>query len=125
MKMTAERRALDKIFRRRDRYDIPDWQREEVWDTAKKQCLIDSILHGWKLPKFYFVKTSDDEYEVVDGQQRLSAIFEFCSNELPLSAESAKRFGGSRYSDLSQKVLTRSTTSRSSTTLSKTRRTRN
>ncbi len=30
MKMTAERRALDKIFRRRDRYDIPDWQREEV-----------------------------------------------------------------------------------------------
>jgi len=104
MKMTAERRALDKIFRRRDRYDIPDWQREEVWDTAKKQCLIDSILRGWKLPKFYFVKTSDDEYEVVDGQQRLSAIFEFCSNELPLSAESATRFGGSRYSDLSQKV---------------------
>jgi hypothetical protein len=28
MKMTAERRALDKIYRRRDRYDIPDWQRE-------------------------------------------------------------------------------------------------
>jgi len=104
MKMTAERRALDKIFRRRDRYDIPDWQREEVWDMAKKQCLIDSILRGWKLPKFYFVKTSDDEYEVVDGQQRLSAIVEFCSNELPLSAESAKRFGGLRYSDLSQKV---------------------
>jgi len=104
MKMTAERRALDKIFRRRDRYDIPDWQREEVWDTAKKQRLIDSILRGWKLPKFYFVKASDDEHEVVDGQQRLSAIFEFCSNELPLSAESAKRFGGSLYRDLSQKV---------------------
>src|SRR5712692_1423395 len=104
MKMTAERRALDKIFRRRDRYDIPDWQREKVWDTAKKQRLIDSILRDWKLPKFYFVKTSDDEYEVVDGQQRLSAIFEFCSNELPLSAESAKRFGGSLYRDLSQKV---------------------
>jgi len=104
MKMTAERRALDKIFRRRDRYDIPDWQREEVWDAAKKQRLIDSILRGWKLPKFYFGKTSDDEYEVVDGQQRLLAIFEFCSNELPLSADSAKRFGGPRYRDLSQKV---------------------
>ena len=104
MKMTAERRALDKIFRRRDRYDIPDWQREEVWDTARKQCLIDSILRGWKVPKFYFFKTSDDEYEVVDGQQRLSAIFEFCSNELPLSAASAKRFGGLLYRDLPQKV---------------------
>lgn len=104
MKMTAERRALDKIFRRRDRYEIPDWQREEVWDTSKKQRLIDSILRGWKLPKFYFVKTSGDEHEVVDGQQRLSAIFEFCSNELSLSTKSAKQFGGSLYRDLQQKV---------------------
>jgi len=104
MKMMAERRAIDKIFRRRDRYDIPDWQREEVWDTAKKQLLIDSILRGWKPPKFYFVKTSDDEYDVEDGQQRLLAIFEFCSNELPLSADSTKRFGGTRYRDLSQRV---------------------
>jgi hypothetical protein len=34
MKMTPEKRAIDKIFRRRDRYDIPDWQREEVWNRA-------------------------------------------------------------------------------------------
>jgi hypothetical protein len=104
MKMTPERRAVDKIYRRRDRYEIPDWQREEVWETAKKQLLIDSMLRGWKLPKFYFVKTSDDEYEVVDGQQRLSAILEFCSNELSLSSESAEEYGGSLYRDLSQKV---------------------
>ncbi len=104
MKMTPERRALDKIFRRRDRYEIPDWQREEVWDQAKKQLLIDSILRGWKLPKFYFVKSANDEYEVVDGQQRLLAIFEFCSNELALSPETAKKFGGPLYRDLSQKV---------------------
>ena len=63
MKMTAGRRALDKIYKRRDRYEIPDWQREEVWDRAKKQQLIHSILRGWKLPKFYFYKIGDDEYE--------------------------------------------------------------
>jgi Protein of unknown function DUF262 len=104
MKMTAGSRAIDKIFRRRDRYDIPEWQREEVWDPGQKQLLIDSILRGWRLPKFYFIKTSDDEYDVEDGQQRLSAIFEFCSNELPLSADSLKRFGGPLYRDLTQKV---------------------
>ena len=49
-------------------------------------------------------KELDDEYEVVDGQQRLSAIFEFCSNELSMGAESAKRFGGSVYRDLPQKL---------------------
>jgi len=101
--MTSGRRALDKIYKRRDRYDIPDWQREEVWDKSKKQQLIDSILRGWKLPKFYFSKTSgvDDEYEVVDGQQRLMAIYEFYDNELPLSLESANEFGGTYYKDLS------------------------
>ena len=104
MKMLAERRALDKIYRRRDRYEIPDWQRGEVWDDAKKQRLIDSILRGWKLPEFYLVKSSNDEYEVVDGQQRLLAIFEFCSNELSLSPESAKEFGGALYRDLPQKI---------------------
>lgn len=104
MKMTSERRAIDKIFRRRDRYDIPDWQREEVWNTEKKQRLIDSILRGWKLPKFYFVKVSEDNYLVEDGQQRLAAIWEFFSNELPLNAESTKLFGARFYKDLSRKV---------------------
>ena len=44
MKMISEKRAIDKIFRRRDRYDIPDWQRQEVWNREKKQRLIDSIV---------------------------------------------------------------------------------
>jgi uncharacterized protein with ParB-like and HNH nuclease domain len=41
--MQAEKRALDKIYKRRDRYEIPDWQREKVWNTKKKQKLIDTI----------------------------------------------------------------------------------
>jgi hypothetical protein len=104
MKMTPNRRALDKVFRRRDRYDIPDWQRTKVWDLHKKQGLIDSILRGWKLPKFYFLKTAEDEYEVVDGQQRLTAIFEFFANELALSEETTTTFGGPLYKNLKQKV---------------------
>ncbi len=100
MKMTAGKRAIDKIYKRRDRYEIPDWQREEVWDQAKKQQLIDSILRGWKLPKFYFTKVAEDEYEVVDGQQRLQSIYEFFDNELKLSAESQKVFRGATYREL-------------------------
>lgn len=93
MKMTARRRALDKIYKRRDRYEIPEWQRGEVWDTNRKQQLIDSILRGWKLPKFYFLALDDDNFEVVDGQQRLTAIYEFFANELQLSEGSAQYFG--------------------------------
>lgn len=104
MKMLSEERAIDKIFRRRDRYDIPDWQRQEVWNREKKQRLIDSILRGWKLPKFCFIELVGDNYLVEDGQQRLNAIWEFFSNDLPLSAESAKQFGGKFYRELPRKI---------------------
>jgi hypothetical protein len=104
MKMTAGTRAIDKVFRRRDRYDMPEWQREEVWSREKKQRLIDTMLRGWKLPKFYFVKASEDDYLVEDGQQRLTAIWEFFSNELPLSKDAAKAFGGRFYEDLSRRI---------------------
>lgn len=101
--MQPQRRALDKIYKRRDRYEIPEWQREEVWDAAKKKNLIDSILRGWRLPKFYFVKTAEDEFEVVDGQQRLATIYEFFANELPLNIDSVAQFGGPYYKDLKPK----------------------
>lgn len=40
-----------------------------MWDLPRKQSLIDSILRGWRLPKFYFATSA---YDVVDGQQRLA-----------------------------------------------------
>ncbi len=104
MKMTSEKRAIDKIYHRRNRYDIPDWQRGKVWGREKKQRLIDSILRGWKLPKFYFIKTAGEDYLVEDGQQRLTAILEFFSNELPLRPAAAAQFEGRLYRDLPRKV---------------------
>lgn len=105
MKMKPGQRALDKIYKRRDRYEIPEWQRGKVWDDERKRSLIDSILRGWKLPKFYFVKVEEDDvYDVVDGQQRLTAIYDFFGNNLALSDSSTKDFGGPFYKDLKPKV---------------------
>ena len=102
MKMQTKTRAIDKLYKRRDRYEIPDWQRQEVWSRSKKQNLIDTILRGWKLPKFYFLKLAEEpeQYDVVDGQQRLVTIFEFFDNDLPLSDTSANTFGGLYYQEL-------------------------
>jgi hypothetical protein len=106
MKMKSDKRELDKIYKRRDRYEIPEWQRDEVWDYTRKQMLIDSILRGWRLPKFYFVAsgTKPISYEVVDGQQRLAAIFEFLSNELELSDDTFAEFGARRYKELPDEI---------------------
>ena len=57
----------------------PDYQRPAVWSRAQKQLLIDTILRGYDIPKFYWRKVgkSPDRYEVVDGQQRLRTIWEY------------------------------------------------
>ena len=117
MKMRSDKRELDKLYKRRDRYEIPDWQRDEVWDLPRRQKLIDSILRGWRLPKFYFFATGSQTYEVVDGQQRLATIFEFLSGELALSEETATEFGGGRPTPNCLRTLrTKSTISRSTST---------
>ena len=68
MKMETRSRALDKLYKRRDRIEMPDLQREEVWTDNKKRLLIYTVLRGWHLPKFYFRKTEDGGFECVDGQ---------------------------------------------------------
>ncbi|HHQ4924896.1 TPA: DUF262 domain-containing protein [Aeromonas veronii] len=58
----------------------PDFQRGEVWTSTKKKLLIDSILREWHVPPIHLVTLSDGTYEVLDGQQRLTAIKQFVEN---------------------------------------------
>lgn len=105
MEMELRSRAIDKVYRRRDRIEMPDFQREQVWTLPKKQPLIDSILRGWHLPKFYFRKVDENIFECVDGQQRLTAIFEFFDGGLALSSDTAARIGAKTYRDLPETIL--------------------
>ncbi len=69
----------------------PDFQRPAVWGKSQKQLLIDTILQEYDVPKLYWRKTGSkpDTYDVVDGQQRLRAIWEFFDSgfKLPKDAE--------------------------------------
>jgi hypothetical protein len=100
MRMELRPRALDKLYKRRDRIEIPDWQRGAVWPLKKKQKLLDTILKEWHVPVLYFRKVGDETFECVDGQQRLTTIWEFFDNKIPLSEESQKSYGGPLYKDL-------------------------
>lgn len=60
----------------------PKYQRRLVWPFKNKVYLIDTILQGLPLPKFFVElkvepSTGKTIYEMVDGQQRLSTILEF------------------------------------------------
>lgn len=69
-----------------------EYQRSEVWNLSKKQKLIDSIIKQYNLGMI-FLRRKDDLYEVLDGQQRLKAIFDFINNEYFTSAEFTPEIG--------------------------------
>lgn len=67
----------------------PDYQRPAVWTVAQKQLLMDTIIRGYDIPKLYLRQISKlpQKYEVVDGQQRLRAIWSFINGEYNLLKE--------------------------------------
>lgn len=80
MRFEAKDPDLATILRRiqREMIDLqPDFQRGEVWPTRKKQRLIDSILRKWHIPPIHLVAKPGGRFDVLDGQQRLTAIREF------------------------------------------------
>jgi hypothetical protein len=60
------------------------YQRKLVWTVAEKQRLIDSILQDYPVPLFLFAEKTtdgpDSSYDIMDGVQRLNAIFNFIEN---------------------------------------------
>src|SRR5258708_38841593 len=84
MKRRIENWSLEKILKERTRISFPEYQREKsLWSPEKKSLLIDTILEDIDIPKLYFNRTPDGNYEVVDGQQRLWTIWEFFAGEFP------------------------------------------
>jgi hypothetical protein len=56
----------------------PSYQRDYIWSNADSQTLIESVLRGIPLPSIILEhKTEQEDYQVVDGKQRLTAILRF------------------------------------------------
>lgn len=98
----------------KDRIDTnPDFQRPPVWYKSQKQFLIDTILRNLDIPKLYWQKTgrNPDKYAVVDGQQRLRAIWEFRSGEYALARDADPIDGydvaGKKYNELPDELRIR------------------
>ncbi len=56
----------------------PEYQRNYIYQHEKKDvAVIDSILKGFPLGLIYFNKISENKFEVLDGQQRITSIGRF------------------------------------------------
>lgn len=66
----------------------PEYQRNYIYADGKKDiAVIDSILKGYPLGLIYFNKVSDDNFEVLDGQQRITSIGRFVTNKFAIKDE--------------------------------------
>lgn len=106
----------------------PEYQRGVVWTLAQKKRLVDSVLRGYPIPLIYLHhirqeagKLVSQRYEVIDGQQRISALSDFHEGAFklfdPVKDEAEARFpdfikrqpcpwGRSSFQDLSDELKT-------------------
>lgn len=82
----------------------PEFQRGDIWTTSAQSFFIDTLLRDLPIPPIYIRLVTDPDTktsyrEVVDGQQRLSAIVKFIDGQLVLDKRS-KEFAGKTYDSL-------------------------
>ncbi|MBC2242335.1 DUF262 domain-containing protein [Listeria booriae] len=82
---------LDYIINLIDRGKLnlnPDFQRMERWNLKKKQLFIDSLLRGWPIQGIVLIE-NNFSLEVLDGQQRLTTIYDFLNNKIKINGKFA------------------------------------
>lgn len=91
-----------------DKYSFPNYQRNDsVWGVEQQSFLIDSIMKNFPIPSIFLKSITDPStgktnYEVIDGQQRLTSIIKFIKNDISLPDS----FGEDRWGDESLNGLT-------------------
>jgi hypothetical protein len=116
---TFESKTLSWWRNRRAKIDMnPPYQRRgHLWSLTDKAYLIDSILNGFDVPKFYIADfTYADSklnkkrlpYAIIDGKQRFEAIFDFFDGRVTLNPDfiflenPSTKLGGLGYQDIVQ-----------------------
>ncbi len=88
----------------------PKYQRRRTpWPAIAKTSLIDTIVSNYPIPPIYFHNYVDEDRrrrsEVIDGQQRLTTIFDFLEDKFPLSSNfSDEEYSGFSFSNLPNEI---------------------
>lgn len=99
--ITEDKIRLKDFFDYREDYITrPPYQRKSVWSVKKQQSLFDSLLRRYYVPRLVVreVRLSDEHTvrEIIDGQQRITAIQEFFQGKFKLPdtlKDDPSRFG--------------------------------
>ena len=63
----------------------PEYQRNYIYNDGKKDvAVIESLLKGYPIGLIYFNCTADRRYEVLDGQQRITAFGRYVTGKFTI-----------------------------------------
>lgn len=68
---------LINLYKDGDLTVFPEYQRYFRWSIRQKSDLIESLLLGIPIPPIFVSQDKDGKWDIVDGVQRISSIFEF------------------------------------------------
>jgi 5-methylcytosine-specific restriction endonuclease McrA len=85
----------------------PEYQRNYIYADGKRDvAVIESILKGYPLGLIYFNKVSEDKFEVLDGQQRITSIGRYLTNKFAVRDEhDTEQYFDGIASDKKKKIL--------------------
>lgn len=85
----------------------PEYQRNYIYADGKRDvAVIESILKGYPLGLVYFNKTGDNQFEVLDGQQRITSIGRYVTDKFAvMDSNGVPHYFGSLPKDQQQKIL--------------------
>lgn len=83
----------------------PEYQRRKRWSNGRKSRLIESFIMNVPLPPIFLYEYDYSKFEVMDGLQRLTSIYDFYSGLFPLEGlQYWKELEGKKYSDLPTEI---------------------
>ncbi|MBD1170966.1 DUF262 domain-containing protein [Pelagibacterales bacterium SAG-MED02] len=85
----------------------PEYQRNYIYADGKKDvAVIKSILKGYPIGLFYFVKTDNNKLEVLDGQQRITSFGRFYTDKFAIKDENEmEQYFSGLATDKQKKIL--------------------
>ena len=84
----------------------PEYQRNYIYaDGIRDVAVIESILKGYPLGILYFVKTGEDTFEVLDGQQRITSFGRYVIGKFAVKVDGMENYFSGLNEDLQQKIL--------------------
>ncbi len=83
----------------------PPYQREFVYNNEQAEAVIHTVLQGFPLNVMYWVKVGNEQYEILDGQQRTLSVMQYLKHQFPITIDGNRYYWDALPDDKYEKIM--------------------